>query len=90
MNESPTPQETAVAEVADRLLSTPLQHLSDSLRALLADVVALHTDSADEAMRWLQAANSALQGQSPVDMIRNGRIHELRAFWDAQKRVYGY
>lgn len=87
--DSANPQETAAAEVADRLLGMSLPALSSELREFLSTVVGLYSDT-DKAMDWLQANNNALQGQSPVDMIRAGKIQELNDFWNTNKRVHGY
>ena len=88
-SDSSTPQEAIVAEVAGRMLNMPLEGLSSELRGFLSEVVGLHPDT-DKAMAWLQADNNALQGKSPVDMIRSGKIQELNYFWNAHKRVHGY
>ena len=87
-SDSSTPEETVVAEVAGRVLNKPLEELSGELRGFLADVVELHPD-ADKAVDWLEAKNNALQGQSPISMIRSEKIQELNDFWNTYRRIHG-
>lgn len=86
--EAPDPQETAITEVADKLLGLSPAGLSPELRDFLSSVTDRYPNT-DNAVDWLQTNNNGLQGQSPVNMIRAGNIRQLNDFWEGHKRACG-
>ncbi len=58
-----------------------------NVRMLLEKVLKTHDNDVAKAMRWLMANNNALDGESPVTMIRQGQIQRLKDFWrECEKR----